>query len=303
MAVNLSPDISVIIPCKGHAAELRDCLKGLSQMDVDVPYEIIVVDSASDPDVLAMSKEFDGVKVVRSDENLSPGPARNFGVTQAGGYFLAFIDADCIPSMGWLQVANQGLGEGAQMLGGPVIDAKPDSPISVIDNLLQFADLSSGRPEGQVVVLPACNLVVRREAFDSVHGFPDTLLNQDSLFTEKLASRWPEKCWFVPEMVVAHKGRNTPQDMYNHHKGFGYFRGLFRFRITDIEQKIAQYGVFIPIIVLKRLIYIYRRILQWNHAQFFRYFLLLPIAVYGLWGWAVGFHQGCRDALKDSDKI
>ena len=297
-----SPEISVIIPCKGHASELRDCLEGLSRMTVYVPYEIIVVDSASDPDVAAVVREYKGVKMVRSEYGLSPGPARNLGVSQARGDFLAFIDADCIPATDWLQNAYDSLLEGMQMVGGSILDAMPDQYISVIDNLLQFAELPPGRPRNRVEVLPACNLAIRREAFEEVNGFPDSLLIQDSLFTERVASHWSENCWFVPEMVVAHRGRNSFNGLYQHHKEFGYFRGLHGFRVTQSQQRIASYRIFIPVIVLKRLVFIYRRVLRWNRANFTRYIILLPIVLYGLLGWASGFYKGCREALENRQK-
>lgn len=269
-------------------------------MNVDVPYEVIVVDSSYDEDVLAVVKEFDWAEIIRSAEDLSPGPARNLGVVQARGDFLAFIDADCKPDVRWLQTAYDALIGGAQMIGGAVLDAMPEKLISVVDNFLQFADLLPGRPREKVEVLPACNLAVRKEVFEAVRGFPDSLLIQDSLFTSNVAQIWPDECWFVPEMMVAHRGRSTFNGLYQHHKSFGYFRGLYRFRVSKFQQRASRIWVFIPMIVFKRLIYIYHRILKWNRGQFMRYLGLMPIVMYGLWGWAVGFHQGCRDTLKDS---
>jgi len=101
MKQNNYPSISVIIPCKGHAEELRACLTGLHHMDVQVPYETIVVDSNFDPTVRYTVQHFPNIKVIQSKENLNAGPARNLGVTQAAGDFLAFIDADCTAGPGW----------------------------------------------------------------------------------------------------------------------------------------------------------------------------------------------------------
>lgn len=298
MTQNRFPSISVIIPCKGHAAELRTCLTGLCQMAVNVPYETLVVNSNSDPDVRSTVKNFPNIKIIQSNKNLTAGPARNLGVTQAAGNFLAFIDADCIPTNQWLQTAHDELASGAQMVGGPVSDALPFHPIATADNLLQFADLASGRPMGKVEILPGCNLAVRKEAFETVNGFPNAPVIEDSLFTSAIAVRWPNACRFVPEMQVNHRGRTTLNDLWYHQNYFGYVRGIYGFRLKEYQQKLARRWDILPFIILKRLGYIFNRTLMWNPGWLIRNFLFLPLIVFGQFGWAVGFRRGCREALK-----
>jgi GT2 family glycosyltransferase len=267
-------------------------------MAVKVPYETMVVDSNSDPDVRRTVQHFQNIKIIQSNKNLNAGLARNLGVTQAAGKFLAFIDADCIPTNRWLQAAHDELASGAQMVGGPVLDALPFHPIATADNLLQFADIASGRPMGKVEILPGCNLAVRKEAFETVNGFPNVPFIEDSLFTSAIAGRWPSACRFVPEMQVNHRGRTTLNGLWYHQNYFGYVRGLYGFRLKESQQKLACRWDILPFIVLKRLKYIFNRNRMWNPELIIRNFLFLPLIVFGQLGWAVGFRRGCREALK-----
>jgi len=93
--------ISVIIPAKNASDTIASCLDGvLSQQNLDVEYEIILVDDGSEDDTGAIAHE-KGVTVIRQ-ENAGPAAARNAGAHRARGDLLAFTDSDCVPSPNWL---------------------------------------------------------------------------------------------------------------------------------------------------------------------------------------------------------
>jgi len=265
-------------------------------MAVKVHYEIIVVNSDSDPKVRLIGQRFPNIKIVQGTQNLSAGPARNLGATRATGHFFAFIDADCIPTRLWLQSAYDALANGARMVGGPVLDALPGHPAAVADNLLQFADLPPGRPMEKAAILPGCNLAVRKKVFEIMNGFPNALYIEDSLFTSAIAARWPEDCRFVPQMQVYHRGRKTLKELWDHQHQFGYVRGIYGFRIKDSQQGLARHWTIMPLIMAKRIGYIFNRTRKWNPGQLIRYYLFLPLTLFGQLAWAVGFRQGCRKA-------
>lgn len=287
----------MIIPCKGHAPELRACLNGLHQQEGTTVSEIIVIDSNADDAVKAVSQEFPGITLIRSHANLRAAAARNLGVANARGSRIAFIDADCIPSPQWIGAAETALADGAQMVGGPVVDAVPDNPVAVTDNLLQFAELSIHRPRSPVDVLPGCNLAVNKSVLHRIPGFPDVPYIEDSLFTHSVSRYYPDDCWFVPGMVVAHRGRSHIAGFYYHQRRFGYTRGRQGFKITRRQQRLGRHAAALPLIIFKRLIFIYRQTLAWKRARFFNTLALLPLILLGLTGWSIGFRNGCRDAV------
>ena len=65
------------------------------------PYEVIVVDGHSTDKTVKNAKKFP-VKVVYEDYG-TVGGARQAGVENVKGGFIAFTDADCIPEKDWLK--------------------------------------------------------------------------------------------------------------------------------------------------------------------------------------------------------
>jgi glycosyltransferase involved in cell wall biosynthesis len=90
-----SPEISVIIPTHNRPALLRQALHSvLWQKDVD--FEVIVVDDGSTGDTLRFLAGLsdDRVRIVRHEVPQGVSAARNHGVDQARGKWIAFIDDD-----------------------------------------------------------------------------------------------------------------------------------------------------------------------------------------------------------------
>ena len=140
--------VSIIIPCRGHAQELDACLESLIRQDYPDGFEIIVVDSVSDAEVLDVCQRHADVRIVRDQSGLLPYEARNLGARHAKGEWLAFIDADCVAQNGWLRAILQPLEKSARVVGGAIDHAMKWHPISVIDNMMQFSAQSHRHKAG-----------------------------------------------------------------------------------------------------------------------------------------------------------
>ena len=85
---------SVIIPTYNRASLLRETLQSVfAQTFKD--YEVIVVDDGSTDNTLEILRGYSEVKVL-TQSNRGPGAARNLGVSQSQGRYLAFLDSDDI---------------------------------------------------------------------------------------------------------------------------------------------------------------------------------------------------------------
>lgn len=104
MCINQSPPfVSVIIPVFNDNARLKICLSALEdQTYPKLSYEVIVVDNNSDEDVSSVVEQFTQARLTHESH---PGSyiARNRGISLAQGEVIAFTDADCIPSVSWLE--------------------------------------------------------------------------------------------------------------------------------------------------------------------------------------------------------
>src|ERR1700730_18173404 len=81
--------LSIVVPTKNRPQSLRRLLESLQRQDYR-PYEVIVVDDASDAPVSSLN-----VSVIRRELSRGPGPARTDGIAAAHGVFIASFDDDC----------------------------------------------------------------------------------------------------------------------------------------------------------------------------------------------------------------
>jgi glycosyltransferase involved in cell wall biosynthesis len=294
------PRIAIIIPCRDHADELQDCLESIGRQRFSEACEVIVVDSAGDPEVAAVAARFRRVRLVRSAEPLLAGPARNLGVAATTAPLLAFIDADCVAEPDWLARAHAALSNGTDAVGGPVRDVFPWHPIAVADNLLQFYELMPGRPAGPVSYLPACNLAVRREVFDALGGFSATVAGEDVLLTRQIAERTPGGLRFEPAILVRHRGRRQFPAFWRHHRIFGQARGEHALMARRLELRFAESRGFIAPLIVRRLAYMMVCIARWSPGRLPEFMLLFPLLALGVTSWALGVVEGSQRRIAAS---
>ncbi len=85
--------ISVIMPCFNAEKYLREAMDSvLVQTYPDV--ELIVVDDGSTDGSMDVLKQYEDRILVLQQANKGPFPARNLGIQQASGEFIAFLDSD-----------------------------------------------------------------------------------------------------------------------------------------------------------------------------------------------------------------
>lgn len=94
--------VSVIIPCHNVTKYLPQCFMSLVKQTIGIDaLELIFVDDASDDEgaTWEMLQELEraypmSIAVIRLEENMRQGGARNIGMQYASGEYLAFVDAD-----------------------------------------------------------------------------------------------------------------------------------------------------------------------------------------------------------------
>jgi hypothetical protein len=93
------PQVSVIVPAKDQEAHLSDCLTSLvDQLPDPDALEVIVIDDGSRDATGDIAATFGArlprLRVLRNDSPVGLASARNLGLAQAGGRYLAFLDGD-----------------------------------------------------------------------------------------------------------------------------------------------------------------------------------------------------------------
>ncbi|MCJ2080627.1 glycosyltransferase [Methylobacterium sp. J-090] len=91
-----APQISIVLVARGARHMLAWTLYRLAagQSLAGVPFEVIIVDNASDPETRALFARIDGATIVLNDSNIGFGPACNAGAALAHGQRLLFLNPD-----------------------------------------------------------------------------------------------------------------------------------------------------------------------------------------------------------------
>jgi glycosyltransferase involved in cell wall biosynthesis len=88
-----APTVSVIVPAYNAARYITDCLESISRQRGNIPLEIIVVDDGSTDGTRDKVDAFGRARLIKQ-ENAGPSAARNRGIEEAAGDYVAFLDSD-----------------------------------------------------------------------------------------------------------------------------------------------------------------------------------------------------------------
>jgi len=165
-------DVSVVIPVLDGMPWLEDQLAAVADQGVPPTWEVVVADNGSTDGtrraVQAWTARDPRVRLVDAPARRGPGPARNAGAAAATGRLLAFCDADDVVRPGWLAACTAAL-DGADLVAGTfdfasLNGAAAAAPVPAATVQLGFLPAGLG-----------ANLGVRRQAFEAVGGFDETL--------------------------------------------------------------------------------------------------------------------------------
>jgi glycosyltransferase involved in cell wall biosynthesis len=158
-------EVSVVVAAWNAEATIGRTLEALSDQDLDAAYEVIVVDDGSDDDTAAIVERHPGGAELLRQARRGPAAARNRGVDSSSGRALAFTDADCFPTPGWLRAGLAAL-DGAELVQGAV-RPDPDAPLGPFDRTVWVV-----REAG---LYETANILLTRDLFERIGGFEDWL--------------------------------------------------------------------------------------------------------------------------------
>ncbi len=111
-----APHISVVIPTYDRLDRLPEVLDAVEGQRLDHHFEIVVVNDGSKPapqEFLDHRSWRTPTRVIHQT-NQGPASARNRGVEEASGEWVAFLGDDTVPQDGWLKRHVDALGEAAK---------------------------------------------------------------------------------------------------------------------------------------------------------------------------------------------
>ncbi|MFN7999124.1 MAG: glycosyltransferase family A protein [Bryobacteraceae bacterium] len=159
--------ISVIVPAYNAARFLPEAIASIRAQNWE-PLEILLVDDGSTDETATVAAALEGVRVFRKP-NGGAASARNFGLKEARGEWISFLDADDL----WPPDKLSCL--------GPRLEADPS--LDVVTGRIQYVPMDGAlwldyrfeRPDNTVSHIHLGAALYRRRAFERIGGFDESL--------------------------------------------------------------------------------------------------------------------------------
>jgi O-antigen biosynthesis protein len=229
-----------VVVCAHQAQDtIEECLQSLTGLDYP-NYEVLVVDDGSTDATAQIARRFP-VRLLCRD-HLGLAGARNVGLEQAKGEYVAYIDADAQADPDWLTYLALALEvPGTAGAGGPNPVPPDDPPV---------AQCVSRAPGGPIHVLldderaehvPGCNMAFWRERLLEIGGF-------DPIY--RAAGDDVDVCWklldrgynirFHPSALVWHRRRDSVRAFWRQQIGYGKAEALVERNHPDKFNSLGQ---------------------------------------------------------------
>lgn len=212
-------DVTVVIPVRDDLARVVRAVGVLAETAPDLGGVLVVDDGSRHPvreAVTARRWPF-GLRVVRLGESAGPGAARNVGLGHVATTLVAFVDADCVATPGWLEpLVDQFFDDRVAVVAPRVVARSERGTCSYIASYeVDRSPLDLGdepalvRPLTRVSYVPTAAVVARVDALRSVGGFDEAMrVGEDVDLIWRLVETGHD-VRYEPRSVVQHDTRPT----------------------------------------------------------------------------------------------
>jgi len=284
-------EISVVIPSYKSGEGLYNCLKSVFNQTIDIPFQVIVVDSSPEDITAEVKERFPQVEVIHLKRRTLPGLARTVGAKSAKGKYVFFIDTDCIAHKDWLKLLYEKLQQGVFAAGGGVENGTPDSYVGTAEYLLEFNEMNPKAKAGTTGALPSCNLSVSRDVLEKVGYFPDFMKGEDTILCDNIITSGHE-IHFIPDAFITHKNRTGFMHFIKNQVALGEGANETRRRTKRHGYFLIKYPVLVVFIPVYRTLIISRRLIKSDIKLFFSFISHYPLIFLGLIAYTWGFIRG-----------
>lgn len=248
----MTHNVSIIIPAYNEEKYLPLLLDSISKLDwPKEKLEVIVVDNGSTDNTCGIAESYGTLLLQDRTKNVSG--LRNLGAKHATGDILAFVDADCVVSGGWLRCASHYFNDPAIAAWG----SPPDIPENA--TWVQRSWLTVRRkekPVEDVDWLESMNLFIRKDIFQQAGEFDETLVTCEDV---DICYRILKFGRIVADasIAVVHLGEAATIRAFARKelwRGRGNFQGVFNHGLSFKEMPSLAipiyFGIFIPFMIL-----------------------------------------------------
>lgn len=241
---------SVVIPAYNAEKTLGACLHAVYQQDSGkAAIEVIVIDDGSTDGTPDVARSF-GARVI-SQRNGGPAAARNAGWRAATGDWIAFTDADCIPSRSWLRLLVQAAeATSVPSIGaaGKTVGFESRTAAARFCDLAGSLDAERHLAHPKFPFAPSANLMYRRSALEAVGGFDERFVSYETCDLHwRMRRRVTGPFVYERRAVVFHRHRESWEAFWRQQYSYGIGYGQFVLSHSDecgwnLSQEVREWG-------------------------------------------------------------
>jgi cellulose synthase/poly-beta-1,6-N-acetylglucosamine synthase-like glycosyltransferase len=211
--------VSVVVGIRNEERYIEECIESLLRLDYPRDsYEIIIVDGMSTDRTRELVQKYPVRLILNERKNVAA--ARNLGVDNSRGDFVAFTDGDCKVDPLWLKTLVNEMKSAPQdvaCVGGPNLIFDTDPVFGRVVGHAQETFLGSGgsaqsnnsTKKHYVSSLPNCNAMYKKNTIKEAGYFDERfVVGQDGDLNYRI-NKIGYKFLYVPEAKVLHHRRGT----------------------------------------------------------------------------------------------
>lgn len=265
--------ISFIVPAYNSEKTIEKCLESI--LSQSGKKEVLVVYTPSKDRTLEILKKIQGIRILVSRKP-GPAPARNLGLKNAKGKYIAFIDSDCILPRNWAQKAKKFL-ENPEIagVGGPGISKEKSLVSQALDALL--FGVHKNVKKKYVLSLATMDVMYRKDAIQGLRFDESLLTGEDPEFNFRLRKRG-YKLLFSRELWVYHYHPVTLRGVLKKWYNYGKQYPLPFFRHKKMSPEFFARVFYFPLLLIWVLLSFFNQVFLF--VLFVQVFLLFLMYFY-----------------------
>jgi glycosyltransferase involved in cell wall biosynthesis len=225
---------SVVVPTFDRPTHVAGCLEALAAQTLPKSdFEVVIVNDGGDCSLERVAGAFaDRLRIkMLWQPNGGCAPARQFGIENAEGQYLAFTDDDCRPAPDWLIRIKTALehAPGCAVAGRTINGAVDNVYARVTQSIVETLMASGYDASGHVRYAPTCNLAFPTDSFFAIGGL-DRSWRISGGEDRDLCERWIRaglRLRYESSAEVSHYHYLTLRGFLRQH--FNYGRGAWRY--------------------------------------------------------------------------
>lgn len=294
--------VSIVIPVFGAAPFLPALIDRLDRQTVGYQEILVVHTGAHDPTRL-IGAAYPRLRIIHQEDRLFAGEARNRGLAEAAGRWVAFLDSDVLPEPDWLENMHAALCQNPRsIVAGSVGVAHTGGYWGLSLWAIEFSSVHPYLPDREMAGGSSANLAASRQDLLALGGYPGIKTSEDVTLAARCRAAGLTNL-FCSGAVVGHHNIPGLNHMVSHLASLGLWSAVARRREALPGSFVIRLWPLAGFLWIYRLALVYGRVLRWGKGYRTAFLIRLPAVILAALAWNWGFLYGMFVRVSDPNDI